>query len=170
MILAHGDRAGSDTNRQAKMIDFAETIEDCRLLDPGFDGAEYTWAKNGLFERLDRVLVSEDWTKIFEATRVTNLPRVSSDHGPMLARCKMVNSPTEGRSFRFQNMWIRHEGFKQLVQEVWDQPTGAGGLLNLQTKLAKCKKALKQWNREFFWQERYGRNIEILSLLSIFSL
>ncbi|XP_042059530.1 uncharacterized protein LOC121804043 [Salvia splendens] len=68
-ILAHEDKVGSETNRQAEMIDFAEAIEDCRLLDPGFDGAEFTWAKNGLFERLDRMFVSEAWTNAFEATR-----------------------------------------------------------------------------------------------------
>ena len=49
-ILSPRDRSGSDTNRQTEMVDFAETIEDCRLLDPGFDGSSYTWAKNGLFE------------------------------------------------------------------------------------------------------------------------
>ncbi|XP_042003908.1 uncharacterized protein LOC121752883 [Salvia splendens] len=132
------------------MVDFAETIEDCRLLDPGFDGSEYTWAKNWLFERLDRVLVSETWTRIFEATMVTNLPRVSSDQGSVLARCKVLNNTTGGRAFRFQNMWIRHEGFADLVQDVWDEPTGAGGLINLEIKLARIKKAFKRWNKEIF--------------------
>ncbi|XP_042019059.1 uncharacterized protein LOC121766894 [Salvia splendens] len=68
------------------MVDFAEAIEDCRVLDPGFDGSSFTWAKNGLFERLDRILVNEPWAQLFEATRVTNVPRVSLDHGPVLAR------------------------------------------------------------------------------------
>ncbi|XP_047943003.1 uncharacterized protein LOC125189817 [Salvia hispanica] len=149
-ILSPGDRVGTDTNRQAEMADLAETIEDCRLLDPGFDGAAFTWAKNGLFERLDRILVSETWTSSFEATRVTNLPRVSSDHGPILARCKLANTTTTGRAFQFQNMWTRHEGFLGLVREVWVQPTGAGGLLSLQIKLARVKRALKEWNREVF--------------------
>ncbi|XP_042045033.1 uncharacterized protein LOC121791044 [Salvia splendens] len=149
-ILAHEDRVGSETNRQAEMIDFAEAIEDCRLLDPGFDGAEFTWAKNGLFERLDRLLVNEAWSNAFEATRVTNLPRVSSDHGPILARCKMPRPPSGGSAFRFQNMWVRHGGFLQLVQNIWAQPTEASGLLNLQTKLARSKKALKAWNKEVF--------------------
>ena len=149
-ILTPGDRAGSDTNRQAEMVDFAETIEDCRLLDPGFDGSEYTWAKNGLLERLGRVLVSEMWARIFEATRVTNLPRVSSDHGPVLVRCKLLSTTPTGSAFRFQNMWTRHEGFLELVREAWDQPSGAHGLLGLQIKLAKVKKTLKRWNREVF--------------------
>ncbi|XP_041999990.1 uncharacterized protein LOC121749486 [Salvia splendens] len=149
-ILAHEDKVGSETNRQAKMIDFAEAIEDCRLLDPGFDGAEFTWAKNGLFERLDWLLVIEAWTNAFEATRVTNLPRVSSDHGLILARCSMPRPPSRGSAFRFQYMWVRHDGFLQLVQDIWAQTTGASGLLNLQTKLARSKKALKAGNKEVF--------------------
>ncbi|XP_042035133.1 uncharacterized protein LOC121781462 [Salvia splendens] len=149
-ILSHRDRVGSDTNRQAEMVGFAEAIEDCRLLDPGFDGAEFTWAKNGLFERLDRVLVSEGWARAFEATRVTNLPRVASDHGPVLVRCKMLNTTIGGKAFRFQNMWIRHGGFMAVVQNAWEESTGASGLLNIQIKHARVKRALKAWNKEVF--------------------
>ncbi|XP_042065465.1 uncharacterized protein LOC121808976 [Salvia splendens] len=149
-ILSTGDRVGSDTNRQAEMVDFAEAIEDCRVLDPGFDGSEFTWAKNGLFERLDRVLVREPWAQCFEATRVKNLPRVSSDHGPVLVRCRTPRTHTEGRPFCFQNMWVRHDGFADLVRGDWSQPTGAGGLLNLQIKLGRAKKTLKEWNKAVF--------------------
>ncbi|XP_042035126.1 uncharacterized protein LOC121781455 [Salvia splendens] len=91
-ILSSRDRLGSDTNRQAEMVDFAEAIEDCRLLDPGYDGSEFTWAKNGLMERLDRVLISETTSQMFDAIRVTNLPRIASDHGPLLVRSRLPNT------------------------------------------------------------------------------
>ncbi|XP_042041283.1 uncharacterized protein LOC121786721 [Salvia splendens] len=104
----------------------------------------------GLFERLDRVLVSEAWTRVFEATRVTNLPRIALDHGPVLARCKTPNTTNGGKAFRFQNMWIRHGGFMDVVQKAWEEPTGAGGLLNIQIKHARVKRALKEWNKEVF--------------------
>ncbi|XP_042032304.1 uncharacterized protein LOC121779014 [Salvia splendens] len=132
------------------MIDFSEAIEDCRLLDSGFDGANFTWAKNNLFERLDRSLLNESWSRLFDATRVTNLPRIASDHGPILVRCKLRNCHNGGRAFRFQNMWTRHEGFANLVREDWSQPTGAEGLLNLQLKLSRMKKVLNRWNKETF--------------------
>ena len=106
-ILSPGDRAGT----QAEMVDFAETIEDCRLLDPGFDGSEYTWAKNGLFERLDRVLVRETWTTHFESVRVTNLPRVSLDHGPVLVQCKLTNTMTIGRASDFKTCGLGMKDF-----------------------------------------------------------
>ncbi|XP_042045031.1 uncharacterized protein LOC121791041 [Salvia splendens] len=147
-ILSAGDRMGSDTNRLAEMVDFAEAIEDCGLLDPGYDGSDFTWAKNGLMERLDRVLINEVASQRFEAIRVTNLPRIASDHGPLLVRCKMPNTPGGGKAFRFQNMWVRHEGFNELVREDWGTPTEAAGLLNLKLKLARIKRTLKRWNRE----------------------
>ncbi|XP_042019069.1 uncharacterized protein LOC121766903 [Salvia splendens] len=149
-ILTTRDRVGSETNRHAEMIDFAEAIEDCRLIDPGFDGSDYTWAKNGLLERLDRVLVNEPWTRLFEAIRVTKLPRFASDHGPVLVRCKMKTTPEGGKAFRFQNIWTRHEEFRNLVHEDWEAPTEAEGLINLQIKLSRIKKTLKRWNKEIF--------------------
>lgn len=149
-ILHPRDRVGSDTNRLPEMVDFAEMAEDCRLIHPGFDGFEYTWAKNTLLERLDRAFINENWTEMFEATRVTNLPRVASDHGPVLARCKLKSTAPKGSSFRFQNMWTRHPQFLALVQSDWEQTTEAGGLLNLQIKLSRLKHTVKSWNRYNF--------------------
>ncbi|XP_042059497.1 uncharacterized protein LOC121804005 [Salvia splendens] len=149
-ILSTRDRTGSDTNRQAEMVDFAEAIEDCRLMDPGIDGSEYTWAKNGLMERLDRVLVSETSSQLFDAIRVTNLPHIALDQGPILVRCRMPNNHEGGRAFRFQNMWVRHEGFAGVVQDDWMAPTEAPRLLNLKIKLARIKRKFKRWNKEVF--------------------
>ncbi|XP_042051498.1 uncharacterized protein LOC121796783 [Salvia splendens] len=118
--------------------------------NPGFDGADYTWAKNGLLERLDRVLVSVMVAPLFEAVRVTNLPRVASGNEPVLVRGKLPTIQEGGRAFRFQNMWVRHEGFADLVQTDWMAPTEAGGLLNLKIKLTRVKKTLKRWNKEVF--------------------
>lgn len=149
-ILLSRERSGSNTNRQAEMIDFAETIEDCRLLDPGYDGADFTWAKNGLFERLDRVLITEAWSRAFENIRVTNLPRISSDHGPIIVRNRLRSTGNRCRAFRFQNMWVRHKDFMELIRNNWSNPADASGLLGLQIKLSRIRKILKLWNREEF--------------------
>ncbi|XP_042029518.1 uncharacterized protein LOC121776405 [Salvia splendens] len=118
-ILSHADQVGSDTNRQGEMIDFAETIEDCRLLDPGYDGAEYTWAKKGLFERLERMFVSPP--KIFQASRVTNLLRVSSDHGPILARPRLLGATHRGgRAPKSPNqVYTKQKSLKDMEQRVF---------------------------------------------------
>ncbi|XP_041999992.1 uncharacterized protein LOC121749493 [Salvia splendens] len=100
--------------------------------------------------RMDRVLVSEMSTQLLDAIRVTNLPRVASDHGPILVRCRMLNNDGSGRAFRFQNMCVRHEGFADLVRRDWMATTEAAGLLNLKIKLASIKQTFKRWNKEVF--------------------
>lgn len=70
------------------MTDFADAIADCQPVDPGFDGPLFTWKRNGLRQRLDKVLLGEHWSESFAVTRITHLPRISSDHGALLVRCQ----------------------------------------------------------------------------------
>ncbi|XP_042030927.1 uncharacterized protein LOC121777663 [Salvia splendens] len=143
------ERNGSSNNRYREMLDFVEVIEDCQLLDPGFDSPEFSGARGDLRERLDRVLIGEGWSTAYEITRVTHLPRVSSDHGPLLIRCNVWAQPTRP-PFRFQNMWCRHPMFGVEVAKAWDSDTGFRGMRNLQLKLTRLKGMLKKWNKEVF--------------------
>ncbi|XP_042029881.1 uncharacterized protein LOC121776779 [Salvia splendens] len=47
-------------------------------------------------------------------------------------------------------MWVRHEGFADLVRGDWMAHTEATGLLNLKIKLARIKQTFKWWNKEVF--------------------
>ncbi|KAH6782217.1 hypothetical protein C2S51_007510 [Perilla frutescens var. frutescens] len=53
-------------------------------------------------------------------------------------------------SFRFQNMWIRHHTFRETVMQEWSVPTGFSGMMNLQLKLKRVRKRLRQWNWDVF--------------------
>ncbi|XP_042006112.1 uncharacterized protein LOC121754887 [Salvia splendens] len=149
IFLLEEERRGSTTDRHGEMMDFADAVADCQLLDPGFDGPPFTWTRSGLWERLDRVLLGEHWTTVFAATRVTHLPRISSDHAPLLVRCQLTTQIPRP-SFRFQNMWVRHHTFRDEITRVWAAETGFFGMLNLQFKLSRVKNFLKGWNREVF--------------------
>ncbi|XP_042006110.1 uncharacterized protein LOC121754885 [Salvia splendens] len=131
------------------MMDFADAIADCQLFDSGFDGPNFTWTRNGVWERLDRVLLGEHWTTVFAATRVTHLPRISSDHAPLLVRCQ-TSLQIPRPSFRFQNMWTRHHTFTEEIARAWEADTGFFGMINLQFKLNRVKGLLKRWNRDVF--------------------
>ncbi|KAH6776562.1 hypothetical protein C2S52_014123 [Perilla frutescens var. hirtella] len=82
------------SDHHCEMMDFGDAISDCQLLDPGFDGAWFTWERpsTGLRERLDRVLLGQFWMSVFAITRVTHLSRHTSDHAPLLA--SYDSSPT----------------------------------------------------------------------------
>ena len=59
--------------------------------------------------RIDSALVSLDWEEHFENVSQRVLPRVISDHYPLLLEVSVVR---QGRSaFKFENMWLKDEGF-----------------------------------------------------------
>jgi len=59
--------------------------------------------------RIDRTLVSADWEDQFGNVSQRVLPRVISDHCPILVESSVVG---RGRNaFKFKNMWLKVEGF-----------------------------------------------------------
>lgn len=148
-IISESERAGATSNRRLDMLEFADMILNCGLIDAGFTGDIFTWARQSLRERLDRVLYSSDWSSNIPYTEVTHLPRVWSDHAPLLVHIKLSSSP-HCSTFRFFNMWFHHHSFMEVAQNCWSEPTGALGMLNLEFKLQRLKNTLSKWNRDVF--------------------
>ncbi|RVW74272.1 hypothetical protein CK203_051041 [Vitis vinifera] len=73
---------------------------------------------NQSFSRLDRFLVNEEWDYRFSGSRQCILLRPVSDHFPILLEgggLRRGPSP-----FRFENMWLKVEGFKDLLKSWWE--------------------------------------------------
>ena len=53
--------------------------------------------------------------------------------------------------FRFENMWLKVEGFKEVLRKWWEgiQVSGSTSYI-LSKKLKALKPILKNWNREVF--------------------
>ena len=69
------------------MFNFSDFIERNLLVDLPLVGGEYTWFRdlaNPAMSRIDRVLVSADWEEHFSDVIQWPLPRVVSDHFPIL--------------------------------------------------------------------------------------
>ena len=68
--------------------------------------------------RIDRVLVSLDWEDHFGNGSQRVLPSVISDHCPLLLE---VGGFCRGCcAFKFENMWLKAEGFVEGVQQWWN--------------------------------------------------
>ncbi|KAK2966357.1 hypothetical protein RJ640_021501 [Escallonia rubra] len=82
---------------------FRNNINECGLIDLGCSGPKLTWTNSnrGLAntqERLDRALVNSQWLVKNPSSSVTNLPRTTSDHSPILIRYR--EPPREWRKGR----------------------------------------------------------------------
>ncbi|RVW90110.1 Transposon TX1 uncharacterized 149 kDa protein [Vitis vinifera] len=136
----------------AAMRRFSEVIDDLELRDFPLQGGSFTWRgglNNQTQSRLDRFLVSEDWEGYFSGAIQSLLPRIVSDHCPILLDC---GGTRKGPSpFRFENMWLKEEGFRDLIRNWWVGFNFRGSYsFTLSEKLKALKACLKVWNREVF--------------------
>ena len=100
------------------MFAFSDFIKANYLVDLPLEGALFTWFRDSgmdCMSRIDRTLASVDWVDHFGNMSQRVLPRVVSNHCPLLVVAGSVN---QGRSaFKFKNMWLHEEGFVKRVQQ-----------------------------------------------------
>ena len=151
VILSQGERS-----RQGRVTSvmrrFAQVMDDLELIDLPLQGGSFTWSgglHNQAWARLDRFMVSPSWLDQFSNVIQKRLPRPISDHFPILIEGGGIR---RGPSpFRFENMWLKVEGFKDLMRSWWQGMSVSGrASYKLATKLKVIKQNLKFWNREVF--------------------
>ena len=60
------------------------------------------------------------------------------------------------RPFKFENMWLAVDGFRDLVSSFWCELRVSGSLsFILAKKLIFLKSWLKRWNKESLWAPRF---------------
>ncbi|RVW54250.1 LINE-1 reverse transcriptase-like [Vitis vinifera] len=151
ITLAQGERSRQGRITSA-MRRFAEVVDDLGLVDLQLQGGAFTWTgglNNMSRAHLDRFLVSPCWLDQFSRVSQRRLPRSISDHFLVLLE---GGSWRRGpASFRFENMWFKDEGFKELIRSWWQGIEVRGSAsFRLSAKLKDLKQKLKVWNREEF--------------------
>lgn len=91
--VRHGDErrgvnVGGSTSQILECNFFNGFLRDVELADLNLLGRRYTWYHpNGIaMSRIDRVLVSEEWTQMWGPSSLWVLPRDVSDHCPLLLK------------------------------------------------------------------------------------
>jgi exonuclease III len=141
------ERVGSDSFSPA-MHEFSDFISVHGLVDLPLSGGNFTWTNNrevSSMSKLDRFLFTSDWAEGFVHICQKRLIRVNSDHFPVLFKCGVIRRGR--RPFRFENMWLKAEGFGDRVKSWWESysVTGTPSYV-LAYKLKALKADLKRWN------------------------
>ncbi|KAL9682198.1 hypothetical protein QQ045_013991 [Rhodiola kirilowii] len=80
--------------------------------------------------------------------QMTHLPRVSSDHCPLLL--SLSQKIKIKRGFKFSAAWIMHDNFLTLVSTHWADHAHDNPLRNFAMKLKRLGRCLTKWNCETF--------------------
>jgi hypothetical protein len=132
---------------------FADFVAEQGLMDLPMAGGVSTWSNSLSWSRLDRFLVSPEWEFSYPGLVQKKLLRVCSDHAPILLDS---GCPQSGkRAFKFENMWLKEEGFVERVRNWWGsfQFFGSASYV-MAKKLRALKWEIKRWNLEEFGDVR----------------
>jgi hypothetical protein len=128
-------------------------------------GTKFTWRGpkwNGhdrVFKKLDRVLCNVAWRLKFHEGLAKVIPRVQSDHHPLVILSEGMPINDGNRPFRFEAAWITHVDFNRLLTNNWE------GNYDLIHTLSNLTVQLKEWNREIFGNI-FKRKKELLARLN----
>ncbi|XP_057444905.1 uncharacterized protein LOC130737157 [Lotus japonicus] len=124
IAVASEQRGGTFSPSRATA--FVEGYESCGMMDLGSFGLTYTWYRHAqgrppLHRRLDRALANVDWRLGFPNGSVEVLPRMHSDHSPLLLRCCPPPPGIANKPFRFEAAWMDHPQYATVVSGAWEK-------------------------------------------------
>ncbi|KAM6584602.1 hypothetical protein CsatB_011604 [Cannabis sativa] len=148
-IVRHEDKRGGRPYPQRLIDGFQQALNDCNLIDMELVGHPFTWEKgrgsrNWIEVRLDRALINDAWSQIFQGASLLNLEISSSDHCPLFLEPEINHCFPTNRKFKFENAWLKEPMCFEIVRDCWESE----GDDNLPNKLARCADKLSIWGKE----------------------
>ncbi|XP_031111750.1 uncharacterized protein LOC116015713 [Ipomoea triloba] len=123
-IATSEEQWGSSSINNNLLEKFVESYSACGFLDMGASGPKFTWyrfAGNRVTQmrRLDRVLWNINAQIEFLEAKVVILPRVCSNHNPVLFIEKAGSPPNRDiRPSRFEAAWLMREDYNLISEEA----------------------------------------------------
>lgn len=108
------------------MLLFNELIRAQSLMEIPVKGRAFTWSNmqdDPLLEHLDWFFSSSNWTTSFPNTMVLPLGKPVYDHIPCVL--SIESKIPKSNLFRFENFWVNHSGFSDVVARSWSKPCHA---------------------------------------------
>lgn len=137
----------TDSSTTTTTTDSSEWINGRELIDPPLFGGFYIGRENHTISRIDRFLYSSLWEEQFLKIKQKLLPKVTSDHKPVM----LVGGDWNFKNsyFKFEQWGMGVEGFRRKMENWWTsfQVTGTPTFI-LISKLKMRKEKLKEWNEE----------------------
>ena len=153
-ILHHDERVSRSKSVTPPDRGFSEWVESCGLKELHASGPKFTWGRDGCSSKLDRVLITDDWSMKFQNASVLHLPKFKSDHCPLLVKVEKEGVRKKGNNnFRFFAPWVAHNDFHEVVKRSstlsrsWDD--------NVQCFIGN----VQEWNKKIFGNLIYKKKL-----------
>ncbi|KAH9736450.1 putative ribonuclease H protein [Citrus sinensis] len=144
-ILYASEKQGGAAGQSKVCGLFRQWFDGHQIFDLKFKGPRFTSSRGFLFKRLDRALCNNEWLLKFADNSVLHLPKVASDHRPVLVWFERVVRRHHGnRPYRFLASWLTNDHFNNIVKQTWDPQASYSDAASIFVK------EVQVWNREVF--------------------
>lgn len=129
-------------------------VDKCEFVDMGYVGHKFTWRGTRLGGLvLERAFANTSWLELNPATLVQHFRAHSSNHNLILIRPKGI-APYRNKPFHFKQMWLREEGYGEIVKVAWGSSTTISSMPMVSEKIKKCAERLVDWSKHSFGSVR----------------
>lgn len=131
------------------MMIFNSIISHLALIELPLKGRSFTWSDmqdDPLLEQLDWFFTTTNWTITYPKSEVLAFAKNISDHVACVV--SVGTSIPHAKIFRFENFWVQHPGFKDIVLFYWNLPVRASNSAMITSvKLKNLRRGLKLWSK-----------------------
>ena len=119
-VPTRSEKEGCRDRPHTQMQSFRDVLDECGFMDLSFVGFPFTWHKHytgyTMWERLDRVMATNEWFSMFPSTQIHHLDVTNFDHKALwitpegrgvheLGQVEFVPDPDSTRNF-----WVGEKG------------------------------------------------------------
>ena len=175
-MISEDEKSGGLPVNKTRMAAFRNCLDKCGLIDLGFHGPRFTWTNKSpmwqtiIKERLDRGLGNADWTLLFPTAEIHHLPRVKSNHCPIMLNTD-PSEPKIPKTFRLEQMWLTDPSFPSMVEDSWQAsariPTASSSLSRFPRRLEALTETIRSWNKTQFGNVFHRKNRLVARLRGI---
>ncbi|CAL1383991.1 unnamed protein product [Linum trigynum] len=167
-ITCPSERKGGAKFNPQRTANFNACIRDCGLIDVGINGPKFTWSNGKLSQRLDRALCNQEWIRTFPDTLSDHLPKLRSDHRPILVKSNNDHAPprqelqvhlTRWNKEIFGNIFYRKAKLTKRLARLEVQNENSASAFSLR-KESLVREELEQtlWQEELLWLQKARTN------------
>ncbi|GJT02020.1 hypothetical protein Tco_0823189 [Tanacetum coccineum] len=130
------------------MREFKDCVNNIEVLDVQNTGLHFTWNQkpkgtDGILKKLDRVMANMTFVNDFAGSHAIFKPYRNSDHSPSVL-CIPTATKVKPKPFKFFNVLIKHDRFKEVVNEAWNYHVSGFYMFRTVKKLKNLKKPLRK--------------------------
>lgn len=149
-VLYTDERVGCEPVHPKEIEYFMNCLNKIEVFDMQATGFSFSWSNNAegskrKCSRIDRTLINVEWCTAYPNTTSNFTPPLVSDHSAMIIQWHNATHPSF--PFRFQNAWLHHPSFPDLLASVWQKRITGNPLQIILRKQKLLKSRLKEWSK-----------------------